>query len=70
MTEQYDQPNTPTPNSSKGLLIIAWLIVGLPALWGVSQTVQTSMKLFNPPASTQHAAPATAPVIPPATSPS
>lgn len=44
--------------SSPVLLVIVWLIVGIPALWGVSQTVKTSLNLFNPPASTQ---PATAP---------
>jgi hypothetical protein len=29
------------------LLIVAWLIVGIPAAWGVSQTVTRSMDLFR-----------------------
>lgn len=45
-------PKTP---SSKALLVTVWLIVALPALWGVSKTVETSMKLFHTPAATQPA---------------
>ena len=37
---------------------IAWIIVGVPLLWGVSQTVIKSMDLFNPPAPAAVAAPA------------
>jgi hypothetical protein len=32
------------------MLIVAWLIVGLPALWGVSQTFMKSLDLFRAPA--------------------
>jgi hypothetical protein len=28
-------------------LIVLWLIVGLPLLWGISKTVQNAMKLFQ-----------------------
>jgi hypothetical protein len=31
------------------LLIVAWLIVGIPAAWGVTQTVKRSMDLFKAP---------------------
>ena len=41
---------TPTPHrSSAPLLFIAWLIVGVPAAWGVTQTVKRSMDLFTAP---------------------
>ena len=36
---------TPLP-----LLVFAWLVVGIPAGWGVYQTVLKSMALFAPPA--------------------
>ena len=45
------EPNP--PRSSPTLIVVVWLVVTLPALWGVSKTVQTSLKLFNPPAATQ-----------------
>jgi hypothetical protein len=28
-------------------LVVLWLIVGLPLLWGISRTVQNAMKLFQ-----------------------
>jgi hypothetical protein len=28
-------------------LVVLWLIVGLPLLWGISKTVQNAMKLFQ-----------------------
>ena len=39
-------------------LVVAWLIVGGPAAWGVTQTLKQSLKLFqsSPP-------PATRPVV-------
>jgi len=41
------------------IVIIAWLVVGVPAAWGISQTVIQSTALFRaPPPSTQ---PTTAP---------
>jgi hypothetical protein len=41
------------------LLIVAWLVVGVPAAWGVSQTVMRSMDLFISPAAQPTTAPAT-----------
>jgi hypothetical protein len=50
---------TPAPHrSSRSLLILAWLIVGIPAAWGVTQTAKRSMDLFTVP----NPAPTTAPV--------
>ncbi len=40
------------PRTSRALLIVAWLVVGLPAAWGVSQTVMRSMDLFRSPPAT------------------
>ncbi|MGO9994549.1 MAG: oxalate:formate antiporter [Steroidobacteraceae bacterium] len=28
-------------------LIVLWLIVGIPLLWGVSKTLQNALKLFG-----------------------
>jgi hypothetical protein len=28
----------------------AWMVVAIPALWGISMTVRTSVKLFHPTA--------------------
>jgi hypothetical protein len=28
-------------------VILAWLFVGLPLIWGISQTILKSMALFN-----------------------
>lgn len=34
----------------KTKLIVAWVIVGVPAAWGVTQTLKQSLKLFRSPA--------------------
>jgi hypothetical protein len=39
------QPSSTSPV----VLIVAWLIVLIPAAWGVSQTVTKSMDLFRAP---------------------
>jgi hypothetical protein len=42
--------NEPRENdrpSSAGLLIFAWLFVGIPLAWGVVQTLIKSMALFH-----------------------
>jgi hypothetical protein len=40
------------PRTSRLLLLVAWLVVIIPAAWGVSQTVMRSLDLFSaPPAS-------------------
>ena len=44
-------PSDSARGSSMGMLIVAWLIVGIPAAWGVSQTVIKSLDLFRAPAS-------------------
>jgi hypothetical protein len=31
------------------LLVFAWLVVGIPAAWGVTQTVKQSLNLFRAP---------------------
>jgi hypothetical protein len=70
--------NSSDSDSSKktpvGLVLLAWLFVGIPLIWGVSQTIMKSMDLFRPPRQTA-AAPTTAPAMnmtppaPPATAP-
>lgn len=46
--------------SSAGVILLAWLVVGVPLGWGVYNTLLSSMKLFQ-------AAPAgtAAPAVPP-----
>jgi hypothetical protein len=36
--------------SSPALILFAWLLVGLPLGWGVYNTLLSSMKLFQAPA--------------------
>jgi len=31
----------------KGRLIVLWLLVGIPLLWGVTKTLQNALKLFQ-----------------------
>jgi hypothetical protein len=31
----------------KGRLVILWVVVGIPLLWGVLKTLQNAMKLFH-----------------------
>ncbi len=33
--------------SSSGIVILAWLAVGLPLLWGVAQTFKKALALFG-----------------------
>jgi hypothetical protein len=41
-------PSTePPPPSSVGLLVFAWLFVGVPLAWGVVQTFLKAMVLFH-----------------------
>ncbi len=37
----------PPPSSSAGLLVFAWLFVGIPLVWGVTQTLFKAMALFH-----------------------
>lgn len=35
------------------MLVVSWMLVGVPAAWGVTQTFKQSLKLFTaPPAAT------------------
>lgn len=57
-----DKPAT-TPTS---LIAVAWLVVALPAAWGVTQTTRQAAALFqSAPAARPATAPTTAPVTPP-----
>jgi hypothetical protein len=60
-SEPPDSPHDPSRTSTTPALLIAvaWLFVGIPGVWGVSQTVSKSMALFNAPP------PAAAPVVTP-----
>jgi hypothetical protein len=41
-------PSSPEPpRSSAGLLLVAWLFVGIPLVWGVTQTLFKAMALFH-----------------------
>jgi hypothetical protein len=31
----------------KGRLIVLWLLVGIPLLWGVTETLKKALKLFG-----------------------
>jgi hypothetical protein len=46
-------------NSSPALIAVAWIIVLVPAAWGLTYTVQNALKIFTAPA------PAAAPVSSP-----
>ena len=41
-------PSRPPPSTSVAVAV-AWLVVGLPAAWGVYQTALKSKNLFSPP---------------------
>ncbi len=50
MAETYT--NTPTDTSSQAasspvLLIVSWLVVGLPLAWGIIETLKKSLALFH-----------------------
>jgi hypothetical protein len=42
-----DSTNDLPQRSSGGLLVFAWLFVGIPLAWGVTQTIIKSMALFH-----------------------
>ena len=44
------QADSTARRTSVPLLVVAWLVVGIPAGWGVYQTVLKSMALFTAPA--------------------
>jgi hypothetical protein len=48
-----------TKKSSAGMILLAWVLVGVPLTWGVYNTLLNSMKLFQaPPAPPASSAPA------------
>lgn len=48
MNPQPNNAGTPTAEtSSTGALVIAWLFVGIPLIWGVSQTFLKALTLFK-----------------------
>jgi hypothetical protein len=44
--------------SSGFLILVAWVIVGVPAGWGVYKTAVNALNLFHAPAATTASAPA------------
>jgi len=38
--------------SSAAMILLAWVLVGVPLTWGVYNTLLNSMKLFQAPATT------------------
>ncbi len=53
--------NTQTKPTSPLLIVVAWLVVIVPAGWGLRYTVQNALKIFASPAAAT-APPATPPV--------
>ena len=49
-----------TKKSSAAMILLAWVLVGVPLTWGVYNTLLNSMKLFQAPVTTS-APPAGAP---------
>lgn len=45
-TAHSSSPENATPSSSAAL-VVAWLIVGLPLAWGVTQTFIKALALFR-----------------------
>jgi hypothetical protein len=42
------ESNEVATKNSPLLVVAAWMVVAIPALWGISMTVRTSVKLFQP----------------------
>ena len=42
-----------TKKSSAAMILLAWVLVGVPLTWGVYNTLLNSMKLFQAPAATR-----------------
>ena len=55
-TESGVEMSENTKKSSPALILLAWVLVGVPLTWGVYNTLLNSMKLFQAPVTT--AAPA------------
>jgi hypothetical protein len=61
----YNDPSVsgaaPPRPTSPALIAAAWLVVCVPAAWGVYETIRKSIPLFHPPAAHAATAPTTAP---------
>ena len=44
-----------TKKSSAAMILLAWVLVGVPLTWGVYNTMLNSMKLFQAPAAASSA---------------
>ena len=63
--ETTNESASPQPTSTQWVkLLLSWIIVLVPAAWGVSQTVNKSLPLFSS-VNTASSAPATAPTMTP-----
>lgn len=49
MTIDYSQTHAPQRPGSPLLVVLAWAVVGIPALWGIAMTGRTAMQLFHSP---------------------
>ena len=58
MDTPLNSSTQPANGSSGTLVIVYWLIVGLPLAWGVYQTAQKSIPLFHVTSAPAAAAPA------------
>ena len=47
MTPKTNSSTPPTETGTGGSVILAWLVVGLPLAWGVSQTFIKALALFK-----------------------
>ena len=59
------EATAPRPRSTPGVaVVLAWLVVALPAAWGVYQTCVKSTALFAGPAAAAAAPPSSRPSMP------
>lgn len=61
MTIEYASPDN-AKRSSPLLVLLAWAVVGLPALWGISMSARAAMQLFQNTPATANSAAASGPV--------
>jgi hypothetical protein len=47
MVDSKTGSTTDAASSNKLVLLLAWLAVGLPLLWGVAQTIKKALVLFR-----------------------
>jgi hypothetical protein len=47
MPDTMNATTRDTTSSSRAAIALAWLVVGLPLAWGVSQTIVKSLALFE-----------------------